>query len=66
MKTQLKCERVTNMGNSPLGNLKDEKGPLSKLRKSYSFTLSELMPTAKIRPSGSNAATGLPARFMKP
>ena len=24
------------------------------------------MPTAKIRPSGSKAATGLPARFMKP
>ena len=47
-------------------NLKEEKGPLSKLRKSYSFTLSELIPAAKIRPSGSNAATGLPARFMNP
>ena len=52
--------------NLPLGNLNDEKGPLSKLRKSYNLTLSELIPTAKIRPSGSKAATGLPARFMKP
>lgn len=47
-------------------NLKEEKGPLSKLRRSYNFTLSELMPAAKIRPSGSNAATGLPARCINP
>ena len=47
-------------------NLKEENGPLSKLLRSYNFTLSELIPTAKMRPSGSKAATGLPARLINP
>merc|ERR1719323_2489929 len=47
-------------------NLNEEKGPLSKLLRSYSLTLSELMPAAKMRPSGSKAATGRPARCMRP
>ena len=47
-------------------NLKEEKGPLSKDLRSYSFTDSELIPAAKIKPSGSKAATGLPASFIRP
>ena len=47
-------------------NLKEENGPLSKLLRSYNFTLSELIPAANIRPSGSNAATGRPARCINP
>jgi len=47
-------------------NLKEEKGPLSKDLRSYSLTASELIPAAKIRPSGSKAATGRPDNFIKP
>ena len=47
-------------------SLKDEKGPLSKDLRSYSFTDSELMPAAKMRPSGSKAATGRPDSFIRP
>ena len=47
-------------------NLNDENGPLSKLLRSYSFTLSELIPAANMSPSGSNAATGRPARCINP
>ena len=39
---------------------------LSKERRSYSFRLSELMPAANIRPSGSKAATGRPGRCIRP
>jgi len=48
------------------GNLNEEKGPLSKDLRSYSLTLSELIPAAKMRPSGSNAATGRPDKCIKP
>ena len=47
-------------------NLKEENGPLSKDLRSYSFTQSELMPAANMRPSGSKAATGRPESFIKP
>ena len=47
-------------------NLKLENGPLSKLLRSYNLTHSELIPTANIRPSGSKAATGRPAKLMNP
>ena len=46
--------------------MKEENGPLSKLLRSYNLTLSELIPAANIKPSGSKAATGLPARCINP
>ena len=39
---------------------------MSKDLRSYNFTDSELIPAANINPSGSNAATGLPANFIRP
>ncbi len=62
LKKQLSPIKITH---SPV-NLNDENGPLSKLRKSYSLTLSELIPAAKMSPSGSKAATGRPWRCISP
>ena len=39
---------------------------LSMYLRSYNLTCSELTPAAKMRPSGSKAATGRPARFIRP
>lgn len=39
---------------------------LSNDRRSYSLTHSEFIPAAKMRPSGSKAATGRPGRCIRP
>jgi len=39
---------------------------LSKDLRSYNLTHSEFIPAAKMRPSGSNVATGLPGKCIWP
>jgi len=64
--TWLRDEKLNSTQYNLLPTLNEENGPLSKLLRSYSFKSSELIPAAKIRPSGSKAATGFAVAFRTP